>query len=85
MPCSISNAVDKHNHGALRLRLSSLRLRLSALIRLRLSSACGLAYRVANSYAVRAVVFALFGGLTVMLMAAGVALGVILLAVLMSW
>ena len=77
MPRSISNAVDKLNHGALRLRLSSLRLRLSVALRLRLSSACGLAYR--------AVVFALVGGLTVMLMAAGVALGVILLAVLMSW
>jgi hypothetical protein len=77
MPFSISNAVDKHNHNKLRLRLSSLRLRLSASLRLRLSSAYGYAYR--------AVGFALFGGLTVMLMAAGVALGVILLAVLMSW
>ena len=85
MPCSISNAVDKHNHNKLRLRLSSLRLRLSALLRLRLSSAYGYAYLVANSYAVRVVIFALIGGLTVMLMAAGVALGVILLAVLMSW
>ena len=85
MPSSISNAVDKLNHNNLRLCLSSLRLRLSALLRLRLSSAYGLAYRIANSYAVGAVVFALFGGLTVMLMAAGVALGVILLAVLMSW
>ena len=77
MPWLISNAVNKLNHNTLRLRLSSLRLRLSASLRLRLSSACGLAYR--------AVVFALVGGLTVMLMAAGVALGVILLAVLMSW
>ena len=84
MPIGISNAVDKLNHAALRLRLSKLRLRLSASLRLRLSSAYGLAYRVANSCAVRAVVFALFGGLTVMLMAAGVALGVILLAVLMG-
>jgi hypothetical protein len=68
--------VNKLNHNKLRLRLSSLRLRLS--------NAYGLAYRVANSYAVRDVVFALFGGLTVMLMMAGVALGVILLAVLMG-
>ena len=85
MPWMISNAVDKHNHTKLRLRLSPLRLRLSASLRLRLSYAYGLAYRAVNSYAVRAVVFALIGGLTVMLMAAGVALGVILLAVLMSW
>ena len=77
MPCWISNAVDKLNRGNLRLRLSPLRLRLSASLRLRLSNAYGLAYR--------AVVFALVGGLTVVLMAAGVALGVILLAVLMSW
>jgi len=77
MPCSISNAVDKHNHNKLRLRLS-------AILRLRLSYAYGLAYRAVNSYAVRAVVFALIGGLTVMLMAAGVALGVILLAVLIG-
>ena len=84
MPCSISNAVDKLNHNNLRLCLSSLRLRLSASLRLRLSNAYGLAYRVANSYAVRAVVFTLVGGLTVMLMLAGVALGVILLAVLMG-
>ena len=68
MPWLISNAVNKLNHGALRLRLSSLRLRLSS----------------AYGYAYRAVVIALFGGLTVMLMAAGVALGVILLAVLMG-
>jgi hypothetical protein len=76
MPIDIRNAVNKLNHGALRLRLSPLRLRLSASLRLRLSSACGYAYR--------AVVFALVGGLTVMLMLAGVALGVILLAVLMG-
>ena len=84
MPIDISNAVNKLNHNKLRLRLSALRLRLSALLRLRLSCAYGYAYRVANSYAVRAVVFALVGGLTVMLMMAGVALGVILLAVLMG-
>jgi len=68
MPFSISNAVNKLNHGALRLRLSPLRLRLS--------NAYGLAYR--------ALVFTLVGGLTVMLMLAGLALGVILLAVLMG-
>ena len=84
MPIDISNAVNKLNRGNLRLRLSSLRLRLSASLRLRLSSVYGLAYRVANSYAVMAVVFALVGGLTVVLMMAGVALGVILLAVLMG-
>lgn len=69
MPIDISNAVDKLNHNNLRLRLSPLRLRLSS----------------AYGYAYRAVVLAVVGGLTVMLMAAGVALGVILLAVLMSW
>ena len=68
MPWLISNAVDKHNHNKLRLRLSALRLRLSLLY----------------GYAYRAVVFTLFGGLTVILMLAGVALGVILLAVLMG-
>jgi hypothetical protein len=68
MPIDISNAVNKHNHGALRLRLSKLRLRLSRIY----------------GYAYRAVVFTLFGGLTVMLMMGGVALGVILLAVLMG-
>jgi len=76
MPLWISNAVNKLNHGALRLCLSSLRLRLSASLRLRLSNAYGLAYR--------ALVFTLVGGLTVMLMLAGLALGVILLAVLMG-
>jgi hypothetical protein len=36
MPCWISNAVDKLNHN-------NLRLRLSALLRLRLSRSCGIA------------------------------------------
>jgi len=68
MPWLISNAVNKLNHNKLRLRLSSLRLRLSLLY----------------GYAYRAVVFTLVSGLTVMLMLAGVALGVTLLAVLMG-
>lgn len=68
MPWLLSNAVNKLNHNKLRLRLSKLRLRLSRIY----------------GYAYRAVVFTLFGGLTVMLMMGGVALGVILLAVLMG-
>ena len=68
MPWVISNAVNKHNHNALRLRLSSLRLRLSLLY----------------GYAYRAVLFAIWGSLMVMLIATGIVLGGIFLAVLIG-
>ena len=76
MPIGISNTVDKLNRGPLRLRLSSLRLRLSVALRLRLSRL--------NGYAYRSVLFAIWGSLMVMLIATGVVLGGILLAVLIG-
>lgn len=76
MPIGISNAVNKLNHNNLRLCLSSLRLRLSVALRLRLSRF--------NGYAYRAVLFAIWGSLMVMLIATGIVLCGILLAVLIG-
>jgi len=84
MPYWMSDAMIKLCRGPQWFSLSSLRFSLSAFSWFSLSCAYGLAYRVINSFAYRTLVFALFGGTMVMLIATSIALLVLFLAVLIG-
>jgi hypothetical protein len=84
MPFWISDAMIKLCRGPQWFSLSHLWFSLSRILRFSLSYAYGLAYRVIDSFAVRLLIFALFGGTMVMLIATSIVLLVLLLAVVLA-